>query len=398
MDRGLVWRYYLYRVTTSAGFYVPIAVLYLRDEGYGLGFVGVAYAVYGVASLAAEIPTGYLGDWLGRRASLAVGAVTRAVVLGLYPLVEGATAILALHVLWAVGRTFRSGTEDAWLYELLAAHLDEDQFARVQGRGSTALLVVSAAGAVAGGLLYTTSQALPFLVNAVLSLSGVPVLYTFDPVGGGDDDGDAFGVREAVGVLRAQVGRPEVRWLVAYAAVFQAVFLVTRIYEQPALDAVGVPVAGLGVLYAGFKLVSAGAAATAGWFQDRLGTRGVFALLVPLYAVAYGAIAVAPWLLVPALFLNRGRRTVTTPVRNQYLNDRLADVGRATVLSGASMVLAAAGVVARLSASVVADSLGAVGLLPVTGLLGATLAVFLWLSVSPVRGDGAALERATPAD
>jgi kynurenine formamidase len=134
-----------------------------------------------------------------------------------------------------------------------------------------------------------------------------------------------------------------VRWLVVYAAVFQALFLVTRIYEQPALDAVGVPVAGFGLLYAAFKLVSAGAAATAGPLHDRLGARGVFLGMAPVYALAYAAILLHPVLVVPALFVNRGLTTVAAPVRNQYLNDRLADVGRATVLSGASMVLALVG-------------------------------------------------------
>ena len=40
-------------------------------------------------------------------------------------------------------------------------------------------------------------------------------------------------------------------------ALFAWLFGVTRTFEQPALDAVGVPVVGVGFLYAGFKTVSA---------------------------------------------------------------------------------------------------------------------------------------------
>jgi MFS family permease len=413
----LIPRYYLYRTTNSAGFYLPVAVLFLQDEGFGLGFVGLAYAVYGFATLAAEVPTGYLGDLVGRRASLALGSALRVVVLGLYPflgdlagsvpLLDATVAYLLLHVLWAVGRSFRSGTQDAWLYEILGAHFDRDQFTRFESRGSTIVLVVSAVGAVAGAVLYTVDPALPFLTNAVLAGLGLPILFTFPAVprggtapnddgadGTGDDESEAptddtLGIGEAISVLKLQATRPAVRWLVAYAALFNALFLVTRIYEQPALSSVGVPVTGLGVLYAAFKLVSAGAAASAEPLERRLGVRGVFLAFVPVYGLAYAGLAVVPALVVPVLFVNRGLKTVSRPIRNQYLNDRLDDVGRATVLSGAAMALSLAGALARLAAGWGAARVGAIPMLAVAGPLVAVAGAVLWVTVSPVRNpDG----------
>lgn len=398
---ALVWRYYLYRITNSAGFYVPIVIIYLKDANFGLDFIGVAYAVFGLGTLAAEIPTGYVGDWLGRRRSLAVGTVMRIVVLVAYPLVETGLVILGLHVIWATGRSFRSGTQDAWLYELLQAHLDTDQFARIEGRGSTLLLSTSAVGAIAGAVLYGMHVTYPFYANAALAAVGLPLLFTFPKVGpgtatdstatdadtgstGGPTD-ETFTVGDAIRVLRAQVRRPAVRWLVLYAAVIHAIFLVTRTYEQPALEAVGIPVAGFGVVYAGFKLVSAGAAATAGWWQDALGARRVFALLAPVYGLAYVAIAITPLALVPVLYFNRSVRVVVRPIRNQYFNDRLEDVGRATVLSGVAMAFALVGSSARFVAAPIADAVGAVHVLPLAGVTGAVLGALLWLAVDPVR-------------
>jgi hypothetical protein len=201
-------------------------------------------------------------------------------------------------------------------------------------------------------------------------------------------DDDVLTVREATGVLRLQASRPAVRWLVAYAALFAALFSVTRSLEQPALEAVGVPVAGLGVLYAGFKLVSAGAAATTGWFRETLGIRRVFALLAPAYLVAYGALAVVPALVIPVLLFNRSRQTITAPLRNQYLNDRLAGVGRATVLSGAAMALSTASALAKFLVSAVAVGVGPIELLAPVGVGGALLAAVLWFATDPVRSPG----------
>lgn len=392
-SRDILRRYYLFRMTNSAGLYLPVAILYLQRRGFGLDFIGFAYAVYALGTLAAEIPSGYLGDLLGRRASLAIGSGLRVVVLGSYPFVEGPLSFLVLHVVWATGRAFRSGTQDAWLYELLQAHFDESQFARIESRGSTALLVTSAVGAIVGALLYGLHPAYPFLANAGLAALGIPLLITFPTVERGDvaderPKADAFTVREAIEMLHVQATRPEVRWLVVYAALFNALFVVTRVYEQPALDAVGVPVAGLGLLYASFKLLSAAGASTVGWLHDRLGTRGILAAVIPLYAIAYAAIAFAPVLVIPVLFLNRGCRTVTQPVRNQYLNDRLGDVGRATVLSGVSMALAFVGAIARLVAGPLAESFGPVRVLPRIGVPIAIAGGLLWIVVSPVRPGG----------
>lgn len=400
-SRGLIWRYYAFRATNSAGFYVPVAILFLEDKGFGLDFVGFAYAVFSFAMVAGEIPSGYLADWLGRRETLALGSGLRAATLGAYPFADSAPAYLALHVVWATGWALRSGISDAWLYEVLEVRFDESEFARIEGRGSTALLATSAAAAVVGGVLYGVEPGLPFLVNAVLAGLGIPILFSFPRIEADASDGDALTVGEAVEMLRLQVERPEIRWLVAYAALFNGLFSVTRVFEQPALEAVGVPAAGLGALYAGFKLVSAGAASTAGWFEERLGTRRVFALLVPAYGLAFASIAVAPVLAVPVLFFNRGVRVLTRPIRNQYLNDRLDDVGRATVLSGASMALSLAGGVAKILGGWLVAGPGPIRFLPWAGVVTAGAAGLLWLAASPVRNDAEAngrSERPAPTD
>ena len=412
-SRDLLWRYYLFRTTNSSGFYLPVAVVILRDKGFGLDFVGLAYAVFAFGMLVTEVPSGYVGDWLGRRSSLVVGVVLRTLVVLAYPFVQSGSVYLALHVVWAAGWAFRSGTQDAWLYEILQARYDESAYAAIESRGNVAELVTSAATAIAGGVLYSVNPAYPFLANAALATLGIPLLYSFptierlsneakeadetsvespgesaEPDEDPGEPDDVLTVNEAVGILRLQLRRPEVRWVVAYAALFNSLFVVTRVYEQPALTAVGVPVAGFGVLYAGFKLVSAGTASTVGWLHERVGTRGVFLSLVPLYALGYASIAFAPALVVPVLFLNRGLHTIVRPVRNQYLNDRLENVGRATVLSGASMVLALVGGVTRIVAGWSAELLGPVGFLPWAGVVLSLAAGVLWVLVSPVRSAG----------
>ncbi|MFT4882559.1 MAG: MFS family permease [Natronomonas sp.] len=382
---SLVRRYYLYRATLSPGFYIPVSVIYMEAQGLGLADIGFVQGAFSLAMVVAELPTGYIADRLGRRDALGLGnAIVVAVMIG-FTVADSTADFTAVYVLWAVGWTFRTGIADAWLYELLAQRDAADEHARISGRPDSTLRVVSAVTALVAGVLYTVDPATPFLANAGLAAFGIPLLFTLPRTGRTSDDDPGIGVREAANVLREKLFQPSIRWIVVYAALFHLAFSVTRVFEQPAMRSVGVSITGLGVLYAAFKLVSAVASSAAGPLQDRLGPHGVLLLLVPVVGIAYASFSVIPLLLVPALFVRRGIQRVTRPVRNEYINQRLEDVGRSTVLSGVSMVLTLASGTANVLGGRVAAAVGPLPFLSATGVAVATIGGVLWLTTRPVR-------------
>lgn len=395
-SRGHIWRFYAYRLSVSNGFYLPVSILYLqRIQGFGLGEIGLIMGAFSILSMLAEIPTGYVGDRVGRRESLAIGNVLSVVFMAGYVLVDAPLGYFGIHAVWAFAWAFRSGTADAWLYELLAVDDDENEFTRVRSRAMTVELGFEAlSAAAAGALVVFVGWGMPFIVNGLIAAVGLPILLTSPSVDEYAEtppaeaaEEDPFSIREAVEVLRLQAGRPEVRWVVVYLALFFGLYSAVRTFEQPALDAVGVPVAALGLLYAGFKTVSAGAASATGWLSVQFGPKAVFGMLVPVYGVAFVGVALAPALLIPLLFLNRSVRVVVQPIRDQYLNDRLTDTGRATVLSGASMVLSVAMGLSKFVAGVASSAVGVVRFLVIAGLAVAGLGALVWIAVSPVRPE-----------
>ncbi len=393
-----MWRYYAYHATTSYGFYVPVGVLFLHRQGYGFGLIGLAQSAFLLTSVVADVPAGYLADRAGRRASLALGNGLVAVVMALYTLVPSGEAYVALYGLWGVAWACHSAIGDAWLYELLAARFDESTFAHAKGRAETVELAVSAGAAVLGGLLFAVAPPLPFFANAALAAAGLPLLVALPATERTDDDA-VVSLRATLGALRTQLRRPEVRWLVAYAALFNVLFSLTRWLEQPSLDAVGIPVAGFGLLYAGFKLLSAGAMTTTGWLQETLGPRRFFRLMLPLSAVAYLSVAVVPLAVLPVIVLRRLLDRLSGPIRNQYLNDRLDGVPRATVLSGASMALSLASGLSNAVVGRLVEVTGPVGFLPWAGGAVTLAAGVLWLATDPVRAaeGGSGAGAGTPA-
>ncbi|MFC6737394.1 MFS transporter, partial [Halolamina salina] len=148
MPPAAVARYYAYKATKAVELYRPIMYLYFASAGLSFFQITVLEAAYNVTTVLGEVPTGYLGDWLGRRNGLIVGTATIALTLlglGLADrLARPFPAFLALYVCWSLGYTFRSGTEDAWLYDSLVG--DDRSFSDLRGRGESFAL---AAGVVA---------------------------------------------------------------------------------------------------------------------------------------------------------------------------------------------------------------------------------------------------------
>ena len=398
-QRRTILLYYAYRATTANGFWMPYGYVYLLERGYGESVFGLANAAFLFTMVATEIPAGYVGDRFGRRSSLAIGNAIAAAVFGLYAFAGTARQVVALFTLWGVGYAFHSETGEAWLYDVLDqtdGNGSTDDFARTSGRSVTASLLSSSVGALAATPLYLADPALPFVANAALSAAGLPVLALLPATR--SDSGADFSVRKAVRALRAQAGRPAVRWLVAYAALFNMLLSMTRWLEQPALRDAGAPLVWFGALYASFQLVAAVGTSTTGWIQERLGALWFFPLLAPLVGIVYGSLALLPAMVFPVIYLRRILSRVMGPIKNQYLNDRLDGAGRATILSGASMVLTLASGAGSAAFGSVAEAMGPLSFLPRAGVVVASAGALLWALTSPVRAPDDSGERAAVRD
>lgn len=350
----LVLKYYLYAATRSHGFVIPVVVEYLLQSGLSFTQVGTTEAVFMAGWTLGEVPTGYVSDRIGRRNALVVSKVLTMAALLTLGFGRTFEAFVAGYAVWSLGVTFRSGAGSAWLYEALETRLDTDKYTRVRGRGSAVQLSVTAVASVLGGWLAAMDWLYPFLANAALVAVGIPVLLAL-PAVGRDAEEATPGAGEVLSVVRRQFTVPPLRGFVIYMALFFALTSVVETFVQPVSTDLGVPVAALGWLYAGFSLVAAGAGYVAGDVREQVGERTWFVAAPLGLALLLVATPFVPLLALPIFFVLRGTRSLTATLRGQYLNDHIGSGGRATVLSAASMVFALAAAVSRQVGGVVAD-------------------------------------------
>lgn len=379
----VVGRYYLYMGASTLGFLVPVWVLLLETRGFSFTQIALLDSVFFAALVVSEVPTGYLGDRLGRRNALALGTFGVAVAAGAFGVATSFTGFLAVYLTWAVFTTLRTGNDSAWLYDALDAHGRGDRFAAVRGRGLAVLFAVGTGTAVAGGYLFTVDPRYPFFATAGVNAVAGVVLLTFPEFDG--RDGGRFTLGDAATAIR-RLSRPGLRGFVLFLATFWAVGWSADLFVQPITTRAGLDAVGLGLLYAGFTAGSAVAVNYADRIADAVGLDRLLGGSPFLLGVLLVAVAAVPAAAVPAFLVARLLLNVTAPVAEGYLNDRTPSLGRATMLSAVSMAVSLATVPLKLVAGPLADRslFLAVGTLGVA-LLVAAAALFAW--ERPVDGD-----------
>ncbi len=147
-------------------------IFLIRNGGLTLFEVMLVNAIYTVAQMVFEVPTGVIADTIGRKASIILSMVTLVISTLLYVLTPsmgwGFAGFAVASVIIGLGYTFQSGAVDAWIVDALDScgyeHPKERVFARGQIAGGLGMLV----GSLLGGVLGQVSLVLPYVVRAGL--------------------------------------------------------------------------------------------------------------------------------------------------------------------------------------------------------------------------------------
>ncbi|WP_227375222.1 MFS transporter [Haladaptatus halobius] len=352
----LVLKYYLYQATVTFGFFWPVFTVFLLHRGLSYTQIGLLGTISAAFVVLGELPTGYVGDRIGRRNGLLVGFVLLSLSLLGFVVARGFAGFVVLYVLWALGLVFHSGSDDAWLYDALESRLREDEYTRIRGRGGSVNQWVSAGTMLAAGGLYGVRPWLPFLAGGLLVACSIPVLISM-PRSKHTDEEDGLTVVETFPLIRQRLTEPPLRLFVLYVALFYGIVNAADTFIQPiATWTLGLPMAGLGPLYTGFTVVAAVASYHAGTIEELLSTRWAVLLIPGLVATFFVVPLLAPLAALPLFFTMKSARVVMAPITSGYLNDCVESVGRATLLSAASMVYALVRLPLKPLAGVVADA------------------------------------------
>jgi len=140
--------------------------------------VFVLKAIYSIAIVAMEIPSGWMADVWGRKKTLLLGSILGSLGFLIYSLSYGFWAFVAAEIILGVGQSFISGADSAMLYDSLEAEKKSHKYLREEGRITSFGNFAEAIAGIVGGFLAAISLRAPFYAQFVVAAIAIPAAAT----------------------------------------------------------------------------------------------------------------------------------------------------------------------------------------------------------------------------
>ncbi len=361
---------------------IPKYFVYTALKGFGFGLIGAMWVIFltqhrglslaqaalvdvmfFVAAAFGEVPTGIVADRFGRKTSLTAGAALLSVGILGWTFAPTLPLIMLSYFGMGVGFTFLSGAEDALLYESVQLAGRADDYTRLVGRAGAAFQGALALGSVASGLLASITLILPMFICGLSLLIMLGVVLTFkepqteEPSGGQARKSFGAILRQSLALMRA---RPTLLYPMMYLALVPlASFITETLFLQPQALALGVPLAGIGVLVMTVQLTNMVASNWSDRFKVRFGeerlvyTAPAIILASLIVLAVFQELPVLVFIAVIGFFAS-----VIRPILLNRIQNEVSDDVRATIISMNSLMNTVLAAISQPTLGFVADQSG----------------------------------------
>ena len=369
-----------------------VITLFFLHRGLPIDQVIYLSAIFGAATLVVEVPTGYIADRWGRRATLQAGMICLALSQFINLFASDFLTFAASFIVLAFASACFSGTEEATLYDSLKELGRESQMTRYWGRLLSAqnlpkIFFPPIGAFIAKDLLDWQFQTLLW-VDIAAALVGMLVLFfVIEP----KHERDVEAYEE--GIFRESVRTVRERPLLLRAALNKVTpaivsVLVWRAY-QPYLMDLGASVIWLGIFYVFMHGAVFSLRWASEWAEAQFGDARVLNATAWMMALALLCSTLVPnaWIVSLFLVLFFAGNALREPMYSHWMNRQIHSRSRATTLSNLNVFRAAIDVPLMLAG-------GALAVLDVrwTLLLCASLCLFVFLFLRIPADDGRMVE------
>lgn len=170
--------YPYFRLASDALAWLPVFFLFF-SQYLSLSEVLVLEAIYYIAVVFAEVPSGYFSDRFGRCRTLWISCLALIACYGFFLVGESFHALAIGQVLLAFSLAFRSGTDTSLLYESLAALGRGGEYGDREAKAGQYGFLATAIAALAGGVAGGVNLSLPYWISLASAFATLLVVTQF---------------------------------------------------------------------------------------------------------------------------------------------------------------------------------------------------------------------------
>ena len=334
--------YSLYVPLSRLFFKAPVFFLYF-SERFSIDRVLQLEAIYYLAVVTLEVPSGYLSDRVSRIVVLRTSALAAVAATLLFLLGgESFAAFAAAQVAIATSYSFASGTDTAYHYDTLVGLGRQDEYAAREARLVRNGLLATAAAALGGGVAGSIALHYAYVLALFAGVATFAVTLGFGEPPRAARAGAAQGPLAQLRDCASELRRPVLAWLFCYVLLQVSLEHVPYEFMQPYVALALGEEAGsvqrtplvVGVLAAVVAVVGSAAAAGSLWLRRRLGVAGALLGVTALQALLIGLMGwIVHLAIVPLLLLRSVHPAVSNVLVRAEITPRVSQVRRATYLS-----------------------------------------------------------------
>jgi len=340
---------------------LPMAIitLFWKDQiGLSLAEILLLQAIFSLATLVMEFPSGYISDRIGYRFALNLACLLGITGWATYTLAGSFTGVLIAELQLGASYAFISGADSALLYETLRYDGREEHYAKYDGRMTAWAQAGEAIGAVGAGVLYGWFPLLPFILQVGVWVAALAICRNLKDIPAPPRETISH-LQEAADITRKAFSQPGIRYTILLAALlglssFYPVWLI-----QPYMQTLNVPLSWFGPIWAVANLCVSFGSIISHRVQFHLGVRGTPLLLLALVVAGYAGLAFSQVIWGFAFyFLLTIMRGIQGPFLRLALQKQSDRHERASILSLKSLVFRLGFVITGPLVGVLADRSG----------------------------------------
>ncbi len=335
-----IWKLYLFDILGAMLFAVPIIVLFWQDNGLTLTQVTILQALFSIAMVILEIPTGYLADLYGRKNILLLSAISFSLAISAYSIGFDFTSFLIAELFFALALSFYSGTSSAFIYDTLTELKQEKNYSKIWGNVKFYGLLAMAFSQIIGGFVGKINFRWTFYLSIPFYLLLIPVTLSLHEPKRHKLIIEKDHLHNLSKIVKfALIENVKLRWLIIFSAIVYALYSAGLWLYQPYFKLSGVDIAYFGIIFASFQIVAALSSKYAHRIENKIGAKISLLVLVPIIFLGYLLTSKIVFLFSFAfIYLFQFVRGFLEPVFSDYVNKLVTSDIRATVLSVQSLV------------------------------------------------------------